>query len=872
VTSLNLRLSFLALAVSMATTAHAEVYDARNFEKTWTGVINEDVTIINGFTYIMGSTDLMVVKDATVQNFTNNAKLQIIGGTGTPLVFSNVQASGSLANNGPLKTSGENAVAFKIENSRIAGSVTNTATISTSGRTTTDAPASRGIALINSSIDGDLIHKGDVFTFGPNAIGIHVLTTDTSKIAGNLITSGTVSSNGSNSIGIGLDGAVIDGSVKTDYLVYGGGTNARALSVKDSTLGGIENNYVLNATGQNATALYIDNLTLKTDPQTNPYNEAVNNQRTIMSEGTGIRLTNFKPGQELTIGNAGSIQGTNAAIDGSGHTNLNMHWGRIKGDILGVNQLNIVKSGSFDSALIDAKAFNVQSNASAYISQPDTHLTGDLNLAGGSFTDLQLSSTTNPNKAYLTVAGNASFDNGSTVTVSAKPYDFKPTVDGVNYQLIKAASVDNKGLQVASSSYLLQVKSFAVDSTTVSAVVQAKPDEVFNDLDDPDEPATDHPTETGSKTPTSPVAPTTPGTTVAPVAPNATTAALLSMKNEVLAKMADDDKVFTALANAGTREEVARIAHQLTPDVNGAAAKTVISGQNLINHAIGTRISGIRTGRSSGDELAGVGFWAQALSNNTDQDRRNGMDGYQANSSGVAIGFDGKLNEQTTLGVAYSYLNSNISSDNASKIDVQGNALSLYGSYQLNNWFADASLTYGKNDNDSKRYIAGTQARGTYDSDVLGLNLLAGYDFIFNDIIVEPRVGARYNNVGTDGYREHGSSAALDIGKQRFESGEAGAGLRIASQFAAGMGTLEPEASVMAWHDFIGDKVTSTSSFVLGSTTFTTSGASQARDSYEASLGLNYHIGAVTVGANYNYQGKTGFDSETLVGRIRYDF
>ncbi|MNP53729.1 Autotransporter beta-domain protein [compost metagenome] len=123
-----------------------------------------------------------------------------------------------------------------------------------------------------------------------------------------------------------------------------------------------------------------------------------------------------------------------------------------------------------------------------------------------------------------------------------------------------------------------------------------------------------------------------------------------------------------------------------------------------------------------------------------------------------------------------------------------------------------------------------------------------------------------------EGFTEHGSSASLQVGGQRFEVGEVGAGVRVAGDFPLGMGSLEPEATVMAWHDFIADKVSSTSAFVLGGSPFVTSGASPVRDSYEATLGANYKIGAVTVGASYTYQTKTDFDGQTVLGRVRYDF
>ncbi len=72
-----------------------------------------------------------------------------------------------------------------------------------------------------------------------------------------------------------------------------------------------------------------------------------------------------------------------------------------------------------------------------------------------------------------------------------------------------------------------------------------------------------------------------------------------------------------------------------------------------------------------------------------------------------------------------------------------------------------------------------------------------------------------------DAYREKGSSAALNVGSQRYEIGELGAGMRLASSFDLGQGSLEPEAKVMAWHDLIADKASTTSTFVLGGTPFT---------------------------------------------------
>ncbi|WP_122766701.1 autotransporter outer membrane beta-barrel domain-containing protein, partial [Pseudomonas viridiflava] len=98
--------------------------------------------------------------------------------------------------------------------------------------------------------------------------------------------------------------------------------------------------------------------------------------------------------------------------------------------------------------------------------------------------------------------------------------------------------------------------------------------------------------------------------------------------------------------------------------------------------------------------------------------------------------------------------------------------------------------------------------------------------------------------VNIDGYREKNSSAALKVEDQRYEAIELGAGVRVAGSFVLGAGTLEPQAKLMAYHDFAADEAKSTSTFLLGSTPFVTSGAKAVRDSYEAGMGADYNQGA----------------------------
>ncbi|MGS1401223.1 autotransporter outer membrane beta-barrel domain-containing protein (plasmid) [Pseudomonas aeruginosa] len=178
--------------------------------------------------------------------------------------------------------------------------------------------------------------------------------------------------------------------------------------------------------------------------------------------------------------------------------------------------------------------------------------------------------------------------------------------------------------------------------------------------------------------------------------------------------------------------------------------------QSLVSNAINSRL-GSSSGMSSGDVLQETGVWIKALHSDADQNRRNQIEGFSADTDGIIIGADGKLNEQTTLGLAYSYATSDVDSDDGNSTDVKSQALIAYGSWKQGPVFVDASLTFGKNDNESKRHIAGTTAKGDYDSDLFGLNVLGGYGFNVGDgYIVEPRAALRYSNLKIDGYTEKG--------------------------------------------------------------------------------------------------------------------
>ncbi len=856
----NLQKTLIALAITAA--AHP-VY-AEILPLTSSGVQIERTTYadnveVNGsFTTTNSDLDAIEFNSVTfnkdlVINATVNANGTNAGGLDLSMAGEDEDPSsfgpateifGNLVNKGSIAVSGDGVSAMLVDPAIIHGNLLNEGTLSVNG----------------NEFEGD---------------GIRALEfSGESELHGDLInaSTGQILANGKNAKGILLEGGEIDGKLINNGLIQVSGKDATALDVTSNEyswagdsysdrvdIGGIENNGRIIATGDDAVGVELDGVSFTTSSA-----QFVNNGL-IQATDAAIEIGHFDidgEGGALTLVNRGTLVSEDEAIDASEASDtviLDWQGGSITGNLIDLDRIYVTGDALFKGTNTDADGYNIRMNDNGpliigtesttghlQLVNAHTSLQGDLVVGNGSSLDLNLSSATDAGKAVLGVDGKATFEKGSQITLAAQGNDF--TANGSTYTLVQADSLDNQteaGKLVSSRSSLLNVDTYVVEGNQVVATVTAKSSsqvgDVIKDIG-------------GSG--------------------NAQRAAsAFSSVATQLATLNPQDKVFQAYVNASQDAQALRtLAEQLTPEVNGGATQAATTGQTLISNVASGRTSGAR-GMSSGEGFKEAGVWVQTLYSDASQDLRDNVVGYNAYSRGIAVGADGKLNDQVTLGVAYSYLNTDVNGKSGDETKVDGHAFTLYGGFEQGNYFVDGSLTYGINNNESKRSIASTTAKGDYDSNLFGVNLVGGYTYhVSPSVLVEPRIAARYSRVDIDGYREKGSSAALKVEDQRFEVAELGAGLRVAGNFPLGSGTFEPQAKIMAYHDFIGDEVSSTSTFISGNAPFVTSGASAVRTSYEAGVGADYHLGAVTVGLSYDYIGKSDFDADTVTAKVRYDF
>ncbi len=718
--------------------------------------------------------------------------------------------------------------------------------------TFTGTSQNAGIELTDVTLAGNLVNEGviNVTAANPTDLLSGIAMTLNSNVGGDLVNNGDITMSGNAVVGLDVYLANIAGEVNNNGNITVTGEQAEGMVIT-STQARINNSGTINARGIGSMGIDIEKAHFTGQMTGAPFTSDVNNSGTISAEGVGIRFRSLDTSVSSNIFSirqtGGLIEGGTAAIladDNASPSYFYWQGGKVKGDVLGLSGVLVQGDALFDGSTIRAGFVDIDGGRLTLL-RPQTTIVGDLDMDSDTARlRLLLDNNTLPNTPILKVTGNTFFSPGSQVELQARSDDFRTSAQGTRYTLINSGTWEEpQNLSVVSSSALLEVRSFGIEGQDVKALVATRSDEVITQ---------DLLGARGSRNAVNAIKP---------------------FKNTVLAQMDESDPVFQQFANAATSEELAKLAETLAPDVSRGAINAATNSQNLVAGAINRRASNARSGLSSGDVLAEQGVWLQALSSDANQDSRHGIDGYDANTHGIAVGADGKLNAQTTVGLAYSYLTSDVKSDQGNKTDVSGHALTLYGNWARDNFFVDTSLMYGWNDNESKRYIAGTRAKANYDSEIFGVNALAGYTFqLDKQWLLEPQVGARYANISMDSYREKGSSAALNVGSQRYEIGEMGLGARLAAAFDVGVGSFEPEAKLMAWHDFIGDKANSTSTFVLGGTPFTTTGATPARDSYELGLGANYRVGAWSVGGTYNYLTSSGFDADTFTANVRYDF
>ena len=293
-----------------------------------------------------------------------------------------------------------------------------------------------------------------------------------------------------------------------------------------------------------------------------------------------------------------------------------------------------------------------------------------------------------------------------------------------------------------------------------------------------------------------------------------------------------------------TEKEVADAIESTLPGVSGGMAQVTNIATNAVTGVVSARQDLVR-GVASGDGLmTDRHIWFKPFGGWTKQDKRQGVTGYDIDSYGLALGFDGDVSPSWNVGLAFAYINSDVESNSAAgrqAIGMDSYQAKVYATNMLNDVTAlNLQAGVGTSNYDSRRHIfTGDIADADYDSWNVQLSAELERSYRVSDkTIVTPYVHADYSYVNVEDYNESGAGLlSLNVDDDSADSLIIGAGVK-ANYAASDSLLLMTNAGV--GYDAMADRSSLTSSFAGGGAQFTTEGIEPDKWVYNAGAGARY--------------------------------
>lgn len=332
-------------------------------------------------------------------------------------------------------------------------------------------------------------------------------------------------------------------------------------------------------------------------------------------------------------------------------------------------------------------------------------------------------------------------------------------------------------------------------------------------------------------------------------------------------------------AGLSTDAQKSAAASQTLPLLTGSsqvAANTALTG---ISRVVQARIE-INRGLSSGDEFLGDKyFWMKPFGSWADQDKRNGVSGYKADTVGLAFGADATISPATRLGLAFAFADASVdgkSSTAPNKTQVDVYQLLGYGSHSLDEATEISFLAgIGQNRNHGKRSILfqGTEAKSSFTSQTAMLGVGIGRIYRLSETTrITPSVRADYAWIKDKGYTESGAGLLnLRVSGRSTEELILSADAKVSHDIKSGT-TLTANAGI--GYDVLNERAAITAAFAgAPGASFTTKGIDPSPWVVRAGLGLtSITQSGMEVTARYDAEYRKDFLNQTASVKFRWTF
>ena len=344
--------------------------------------------------------------------------------------------------------------------------------------------------------------------------------------------------------------------------------------------------------------------------------------------------------------------------------------------------------------------------------------------------------------------------------------------------------------------------------------------------------------------------------------------------------------VVTALNGLSTNAQVERAVDSTTPQTTTSSFTASSQISNNVSNIVTQRqtitmngASGV-AGVNSGDELlASKNVWVKPYGSLGSQSDKNGINGFDIDTYGIGIGFDGEYKKDKQIGMGFFYTKADVDVNNVSQnSDIDVYSLIFYGNEPIvdDKTHFLYQLGYSYQDTSSQRDIAfmSTNAKADYESHVASVDLRVLRDYQINkDVLLQPLVSTTYRYFKTPSYSETGAGA-LNLDVKDFSSSEVILGVGTLAYY-----TLDKDSrlfgNVNVGYDLKDDNNIVTSSYQGASgLSFDTAGIDNGRVSYDLGMGYENDLTELSnLSFTYNYQGEgTDYTNHVVSAKYTYKF
>lgn len=265
-------------------------------------------------------------------------------------------------------------------------------------------------------------------------------------------------------------------------------------------------------------------------------------------------------------------------------------------------------------------------------------------------------------------------------------------------------------------------------------------------------------------------------------------------------------------------------------------------------------------GLSSGDQYSSISLWAKPYVSNAkiNDDAPNST--IEINNQGLIAGIEKKLSSSLKIGTGFQFDEADISAFNRN-IESLTTIGFIYSEYKPNNWFINATASYGTSDYDETKYALGSKYFADYDTKFTTLAAITGYQH-HN---ITPELGFRYYHIKQNDYTD---SAMQNISENQTDILRAVGGVRFSNSYK----TINSDIYLGLTYDLTTDSNDTLVNLTNGSS-YIVKGKDLPRLSYEFNVEASTNITEnTTIALSYLGAYNNDYQKHTGMLKLKYNF